>query len=356
VNAFAMVLKNDLRRMGSHGLRLALYIFMSVVAIAAAVFMSSLAKTAGNIAVVSSPVAKPPYAELSPDVSSSVELTPVGIPYAGLPLFAQIDTDYLNITELQAIPPLSDLVSGRYDAVLCLNENGELKIATIKGDAYREMIASIVSDPGSFDIGQLETRKPGTNICGFLMMFVLMQGITMTLLFGEDIEHQQIKRVVASPVSLVGYVGAHACFGFLFLLIPVMVILAVADLVFAVNIGLSLTKYLFIMTLLSCLASCLAMLLVSVIRSFESTSMVGSSVVILTSVLAGSFFPTTQSCSVFDTVLQALPQKALLSLADALEQNQAIGQWGGWALYLCVLTLVFLVATVLKVRHDYIRG
>ncbi|MCL1879998.1 MAG: ATP-binding cassette domain-containing protein [Actinomycetia bacterium] len=72
--------------------------------------------------------------------------------------------------------------------------------------------------------------------------------------------------------------------------------------------------------------------------------------------LAGSFFPTTQNDSVLYTVIRVLPQKALLSLAESLEQQLAIGQWYGWAVCIGILAVAYLVAATLKVRHDYARG
>jgi len=157
MRVFAAVLKNNLWRLVGQKQRLLLFPIVTVVAIAGAVFLNTKADIAGNIAVV----------------SENAILQP---------------TAYLNVITLEQAPPLSDLVAGKYDATVIFDNHGGYEIQTIKSDSFRQTLESILADPSADHSGATESRGKGTNIMGFILMFVMMQGVSLMFMFAEDKE------------------------------------------------------------------------------------------------------------------------------------------------------------------------
>jgi ABC-2 type transport system permease protein len=81
--------------------------------------------------------------------------------------------------------------------------------------------------------------------------------------------------------------------------------------------------------------------------------MVGSAVVVLTSVLAGSFYSFDKGNKILETIIKVLPQKAFLSMAELVEQGKSISNWYHYGLYIAALTLFFFVAAVVKARKSF---
>lgn len=326
MKAFWAVFKNDLNRVTQHKSRIVLLLILTTGAIVAALFFNTKADVAGNIAFV-----------LQGDQSG-------------------FESPYLNITILEEEPPLSELVSGRYDAIVTENGSGEFEIQTIKSDEFKQTVADVLSNPSGYHPDLADNRKVGTNILGFLIMFILMQGMTLMFLFAEDKERGQIRRVAASPVAFTGYLCAHSLFAFLFMLIPTMVILYVVKFILAVNIGFGFWEFLLLTSLLCAFATSFALFLNAIINKSDSANMLGSAISILTSVLAGSFYSFEKGNTILETVVKVLPQKSYLTLANGLETGAGINSLLPHFIYLLGLTLVFFLFCVIKTRKDYIRN
>ena len=124
--------------------RLLLFPILTAAAIAGAIFFNAKADIAGNIVVVS-----------DIDTLSS--------------------TAYLNVTMLERAPPMSELVAGRYDAVVVFDDQGGFDIQTIKSDDFKQILSAIISDPFADHTGAAGLRGKGTNIIGFILIKVLPQ-------------------------------------------------------------------------------------------------------------------------------------------------------------------------------------
>ncbi len=325
--AFWTTLRNNYKRMLEHKSRVILVVAMITGAVAAAVFMNALATDSiGNIALV------------APEREDG------------------LTSPYLNVTRLDKAPPLSDLVSGKYDATVIRKASGEYEIQTIKSDVFRQELADLLADPEEYQPDWSGRRKVGTTIVGFLIMFILMQGTTMMLFFAEDREHGQIRRVAAAPVSFAGYLGAHCVYTFLILFVPTLVILYLIRFLTGVAIGFSFFQFFLLIFLLCALSTAFALFLDAFIDRSDSANMLGSMVSILTSILAGSFYSFDKGNQTLEAIIQVLPQKAYLELAGGMENGYSWQELAPWFWYLLGIILVFLVAAVAKTRRNYIRA
>jgi len=325
MSVFTAVLMNNFRRLMEQKQRLLLFPILTAAAIAGALFLNTKADVAGNIAVISQSNAFP-------------------------------STIYLNVTQLEHAPAMSELVAGKYDAVVVFDDQGGYEIQTLKSDDFKQMIHAIIANPSAFHADTIDSRGKGTNIIGFILMFVLMQGVSLMFMFAEDKEKKQLQRIAASPVSFMGYLGAHSFFTFIFLFVPTAVMLSIAHAIPGIDMGFGLMTYLLLIALQCALATSFALFLVALFKKSDTSNMTGSANVVLTSVLAGSFYSFDKGNKVLETIIQVLPQKAFLSLSNALEKGLDISSWFHYGLYIVALVVVFMVIAVVKTRNDYVKS
>ena len=325
MRVFIAVLKNNLRRLMEQKQRLLLFPILTAAAIAGAIFFNSKADIAGRVAVVSDNG-------------------------------AFLSSAYLNITAMKQPPPTSELVAGRYDAVVVFDDQGGYAIQTIKSDEFKATLESIISDPSADHAGASGSRGKGTNIVGFILMFVMMQGVALMFMFAEDKEKKQILRVAASPVSFGWYLSAHSIFTFMFLFIPIAVMLSIFCAIPGIDMGFSLATYLLLTALQCALATSFGLFLVALCKKSDTSNMAGSASVVLTSVLAGSFYSFEKGNKILETVIKVLPQKAYLSMSDSLEKGLEISSWSYDGLYVAALIAVFVLVAVTKTRKDYVKS
>lgn len=323
--AFMGVLRNDLYRLWEEKARIVLMLVLVAGAIVIAIFISSRSEMAGNIALVSN----------DSDVS--------------------ISSEYLNITVLDEAPPMSELVSNKYDAIVTSTDD-YYDIQTIKSDSFRETLETILSDPSVYHGDTLGTRQIGTNIIGFLIMFVLMQGVYLMFLFAEDKERKQIVRIAASPVSFTGYLCAHSIFSFLFLLVPTILILYIVKGIMGVDIGFSFPQYLMLIALMCAIATTFSLFLNAMAKKGDTANMLGSALVVMTSILSGSFYSFEKYNDVLETVIKILPQKSYLTIVSSLEGGTAISEILPHLIYVLALIAIFFIIAVIKTRREYVRS
>ena len=325
---FAAVFINNLRRLAQRKSRIILFFIFTAGAVAAAAFFNSKAEIAGRIAVVS---------ESGADIPIS-------------------STPHLNIATLEKPPAMSELAAGKYDAAVVFDGSGGYAILTVKNDDFRQMIAAIIADPSSFSPKQADSRGRGTNILGFLMMFVFMQGISITFMFTEDKDKKQIKRIAASPVPFPQYLCAHSLFAYLFILVPTMATILAAHYAFGVDIGLKIMDFFLLLAALCALSVSFALFLDAMAKDGDSANMIGSAVIVLTSALAGSFYSFEKGNKILEAIIKVLPQKAFLSMSELIEQGKGISLWYHYGLYIAILAVLFFAAAAIKTRHDYVKG
>lgn len=121
-------------------------------------------------------------------------------------------------------PRFSDLVLGKYAAVVEKNHQ-DYKVTTLKSEADKKMIRELFETgkmPNSYKgEDKIRTeRGTGTNILGFIVMLVFMQGVALTALYPEDRMLKTFRRILVSPVNENKYLSVQFIFTFLCLYIP----------------------------------------------------------------------------------------------------------------------------------------
>lgn len=258
----------------------------------------------------------------------------------------------LDITLLSEQPPHSDLVKQKYDAVVTVNANGNYGIETLHTNDFKNMIALLLKNPDA-KIGDSKTeRGAGVNIIGFMMMFLLMLAFSNLFAFADDKEQGQLHRIAASPASFGWYLAAHCVYCMSFLL-PSFLMLAILKWC-GWSIGFSLLQYAGLMAIIGLFGISLALLLHTFIKKPDNANMLGNSILVLTTVLAGSFYSFSKNNAALDTIIKLLPQKEIMDFAQNL-QNGIAGQHVLQIVYVLVFAGILFTISCTVLRRMYVK-
>lgn len=321
------VFKNDCKRLWEEKMYLVVSLILMIAALSAAILLTTRIETRGNIALV-----VPDQQELSERDS------------------ALLANPYFNVTVLEKTPATSALVQSRYDAVVTTDSD---QITTIKNTAFKTTLEAALADPADFVPDDSQARHTGTNILGFMMMFLLMQGVLYARFFAEDKEKHLIRRIALSPIPFWQYIMGHGVFIGIIIAVPSFLVVAAAALL-RIDIGFSLPVYAGLLGILALLATAFALFLNSFFDVADTANMLGSAIIILTSILAGSFCSLSQEATLFDKLLHLLPQKDFINFITALE-NGSLSQSTCYQLvYVVAVAVAFLAVAVANTRRDYV--
>lgn len=329
------IIRNDWYRMKEQKLYLFVALGLTICAVVFAVVLTKKLEPKMNLAVV----------ESSGKGGSTQEGTGAG--YLG-----EISGNKsLDITILKKEPSLSQLIQGRYDAVLTFGKDGKRQITTVKSAEFQEQLEAVLD--GKHAAPYQEGRRIGTNIIGYMLMFLLMQGVLYARLFTEDKEKHQMERIVCSPVPFWKYLSGHVVFMWGLITIPAMLVIVVMK-ILGVSVGFALWQYLLMIGLTALVSTSFAVCLNSFFCVADTANMAGSCAVVLTSVLSGSFYDMGNAGGILSGVLYILPQKNLMVFLDAWEKQDLNRSAVLGLFYVILCTVVFLSIGIIKTRKDYI--
>lgn len=318
------IMKNDWKRMLVQKGYLIAAVILTVCAVGAVILLTGRVEAKENIAVVQS------------DVSEKLAEAPG-----------------FRITYLKKEPPLSELIMNRYDGVAVRKEDGGYEINTIKNNAVKEELQRFLSNPSGYRNGNRNERRIGTNIIGYMMMFLLMQGALYARLFAEDKEKHMLERVAAAPLPFRAYLAGHGIFIWFLIVIPSFAVVAVSRLLGAA-VGFTLLQYALLIGILAFLAVAFALFLNSFFCVADTANMIGSSAIVLTTILAGSFYSFSKEDTLFNRLLHILPQKDFMDFTDALEKGSLAIKADFQLGYVLLLSIVLFAVAVVKTRSDYV--
>jgi ABC-2 type transport system permease protein len=132
--------------------------------------------------------------------------------------------------------------------------------------------------------------------------------------------------------------------------------LTAAYALFGTEMGFGFVIYLLLTALQCVLAVSFGLFLVALCKKSDTSNMAGSASVVLTSVLAGSFYSFDKGNKVLETIIKVLPQKAFLSMSDFIERGSSISEWFHYGLYIVALAAVFITVAVVKTKKDYVKN
>ena len=305
-----VIIINDFRRAAVNRGYIAVSLGITFAMILLAIFFTSRFEVKGNIALV----------------TNSDSFT--------------IQTKYFHVTRLAEEPPESQLVSNKYDAVVVDEGNGQYRIETIKNAEFAENLRQMLRNPDAYEPAAADGKKAGSSILGYLILFLLMQGLFFMTYFTQDKESGNFKRIVTSPVSAGSYFTAHVLFNVFMIAAPTMIVLAVCRELLRVDIGFSYLQYAGLVTVLALFSSIFALFISALIEKSDNVMTGAGTIVVLTSILSGSFGAMKTGSGTFNDVLKLLPQNSYLMLARGIEAGKGLSYYlpySGYLLFLMAL-------------------
>jgi ABC-2 type transport system permease protein len=325
MRTFLSVLKNDYLRTVPRIAALAVITIITLVSILLAVYFTGTEQVKGHIALVGQE------------------------PAAGLPKYSES----LDITVLSDKPPYSTLVQQKYDAFVILDEDGGYQIETLRNSSYRNMLLAQLKNPGVSLKSSEPERGVGVHIIGFMMMLLVMIAFANLFVFADDKEQGQLRRIASTPASFGWYLAAH-CIYCLSMLAPEYIMLVVLKLI-GWNIGFSLPQYAGLIIVIGFLGTSFGLLLNTLIQKPDNANMLGNSITVLTSILAGCYYSFSRNNVLLDWIIKLLPQKELMDFALYLQNGNA-GRHAVVILYTIAFSFFLFGISCVILWKAYVKG
>lgn len=242
---------------------------------------------------------------------------------------------------LEQAPPQSQLVRGKFDAVVTFGEDGRYTIDTLKGEEFQALLRLAIDHPDQ-PLPNEGRRGVGTNIVGFLLMFILLEGLLFMNLFTEDKESGMFRRTVISPVGIPNYLLAQCLFCFILIYVPTLLLFVCMKGLLHLELGFSLAQFAGLLIFPAILSTAFALFMLAWIEKLDNAMSLSSTIVLLTSLLSGSFFRLATEPGWLKGLTELFPQKQLLYGVQGLEQSESFWTYtGSWSYVLLLALLMF---------------
>lgn len=244
--------------------------------------------------------------------------------------------DKIQIDVMDKKPAESKLLLGEYAAIAEEKSDGTYKVTTLKSKDDKKKIEEFLRNSKIIETQKDKDAKRGTgaNILGFMMLSILMEGLSLILLFPEDRTLKTFRRIMTGPVSERQYILSQGIFTFLFLYLPSYLAIIITKVCFGVKIGFDYGMLAILVAILSALSTAFA-LFFSVIFERE-ISITASGIYTITSILAGCFYSFTGGNKILDAVCKVIPQKEYMTISQGVENGSSILSFKGELIYLFV--------------------
>lgn len=302
-----MLVKNQIQRLWQRKKNVILYLVLTAGSIIVAVIMSSQSFQFAHIAVVDNGQLLPLYNE-------------------------SIDIDYVR-----QVPLLTDLITQKYDAIVEVQDQ-QLLVHTYKNKDFEKQLIDLLTNEHE-PIQQVQHR--GEMIYGYMIMFIMMAALFYTTLYGEDKENHMLQRIRISGCSLFQYLLSQSfvtlilSWGFPFIILVIIRL-------FGFDIGFSLLEYAFLLFVLTLFSTAFSIFMNSIFDK-ETTSLSASALIVLTSLLSGTFYSFINDDGIIGICIQFLPQKVLMGLSENITHFKQ-EQWIGLIYLLGCIIIFYLIS------------
>ncbi len=320
------IVKNNLHRAVSLRNYFILTMSISLVLIMGATFFTSQAQSLGNIAVI-----------------------------------GDIDElhHYNNQFEIHLLaepPAMSEMVRNKYDAVLTMQGNGEYEVFTLRSDEFKAQLEQALTGSATVVGDNPGTRGVATNILGFLLMYILIQGIIFMKFFSEDKENGTFKRISAAPVGMIGYFAAQFFTTFILIYIPTFTVLIISSELLRIDLGLSYLHYSWLLALIATTAAATATCITALVEKEDNAMTLAGAIIVLTSLLSGAFYTIEHNNWAIIAINNILPQTHILKIVQGVEQNLQPSLYAFEIVYLLFTAIILLMTGLWVCRNRFNQG
>ncbi len=136
-------------------------------------------------------------------------------------------------------------------------------------------------------------------------------------------------------------------------MVPAVSTLTLLRILPGINIGLSLVHYAILLTLIITFGISFSMLIHTLVEGEDTANMIGSSLVILTTLLSGSFGAVQSSHPFLQQLGRFLPQKSFLDLAIGIEEGATLLMMRDEVMSITLPTFIFITFAFCQLKKTY---
>lgn len=253
-----------------------------------------------------------------------------------------VDIHYVNERPLE-----TDLVTQKYDAFI-ESKDQQWSVYSYKTKDFEEQLMHLLTNP---NISLPQEKQVGETIFGFMIMFVMMEALFFTTLYGEDKESSMLQRIGLSGCSILRYFVSQSLLTVLLTWGSTFGILIVVRL-FGFDIGFRLFDYGILLFLLSVFSTAFSIMM-NTLFDKETTNLSASSLIVLTSLLSGTFYSFIGDDGIIGTCIQFLPQKVFMNLSNNIRNLQS---YGLEIVYLLGVSIIFYIVSIYMGKKSMISS
>ncbi len=191
----------------------------------------------------------------------------------------------------------------------------------------------------------------GTQAIGLVVYFSLIQASLIVSLILKDKEQGVRRRIMASPASQLVYVLGNGAAAFVILAVQVLVFVSFITFVFPVPIGLGFFSLVFILLVFNLSGIGLGFLFCSLSDTSAGAMMIANLVLMITSLLGGSYFPVDMMSPFIQKLAYAFPQFWVMRAIRQAQARAPLADTG-----LSLLILILFAALFIVVQGAVNRG
>jgi ABC-2 type transport system permease protein len=261
-----------------------------------------------------------------------------------------------KITVLDEKPGFSDLALGIYDFIVEENNDGSYTVETaLQDDAKREIVQELFNDGEiSVESGEAESgRGVGSSILGLIVLFVIIEGTTLTVFFPDDITFKTLKRIFTSEVSEKSYIIAQFIYTFIGLYVPIFIAVAISKAILENDIGYSTSMIAILTAIISGLSTAFALFISAIMR--DNIQIASCFIALVASLICGCFYKFSFNIKIIDSICNLLPISSYMNIAEGVEKGTSLLQYKLGILNVAVWTIVMLVIGI-YITHKRLKN
>lgn len=248
------------------------------------------------------------------------------------------------ITVVDKKPGFSDLALGIYDFVVEENNNGSYTVETaLQDDTKKKMVEKLFNNDKIYvESSKAESgRGIGASLLGLIVLFVIIEGTTLTVFYPEDITFKTLNRIFTSEVSEKEYIIAQFVFTFVGLYVPTFMAVAVSKAILGTSIGYSFYMIAILTAFITALSTAFALFMSSIMR--DNIQIASCFIALIVSLICGCFYKFTSNIKILDSLFQLLPISSYMNIAEGIEKGSSLLQYKLGILNVAVWTIAMLV-------------
>lgn len=265
----------------------------------------------------------------------------------------KIDSQELKVVYVNKKPLNSELIKGTYDAFISYKDAKVFSIDTFKGKEFKSELLDILENHKNKDVNSKAKDRVGTRLLSYLLMFLLMASLTNMKLFSEEKEKKLFERIVTTPVSFSKVLLGHSVFAFLLIFLPTIISIYAINLIFQKELGLSFMALSSLLSFICVFSTTLSLMITSLFKEGDKANMFGSLVIIITTMLSGSFFSFEGGNRWLTSIIQFLPQKRFLLLFKDVQTGQNLQVILPNIVYISAFTVLFFILSIIVTKRSY---